>query len=938
MNATVPIPSGQLSDRATSTAESRPPNPPSDQLRTGAGQANLVKANASGNLEHKPETQPKGALQESPKPELQSYQAAAKEDSKQTHAVSAQPLEHKTASSTPASNEPHSEHFKRLPTKGIPDFPQTVEQLFMSERLAERKQIEAQRMEDARERAEQAKADRALAENMRTNEQDKRGRAKARQGIQREKSTKLAPIPVNLPPTAQWAPSGPVQSGVMSVAPQTPMSPKGKHQQPQQFQAGQIQAQQAVNSPDNAPVSQTLTPGSSHTTPQASPERNAQAHVSPQIPASLQPSQPPQVSQPVHIQPPPPHTQPPQLPPGQFDQFPYLGLPGIQFNPLFPQLQQNWFNQGLPLHMLQNFYAGVPTPGMPGQTPGSTPQSTGPLHVASSPQPPQQSQPQQGQHESPQQQPSLQPPPPPPPQQQPGVPQMYPGFPFPGLAGNGLPGIPNATGLPNMPDIQSLQHLAGLQSIPNLPSMPPGMPVPGIGSIPGDVNTQNAALNMFPGMMYLPPFPGHNAAPSGQPGAPISHSANQPQGQSTQQAQAREVPSSGDQIGATNRQQAIEAFQQYRQKREAKNAEPSSAPAATSTHSQSPVKNQGHEEAFNRASQNAQMPVLAPDQNTNEATKDQRLWPPGMLPPPNIMPKGDMPPPPPSFTNPLRIADMERKVEREKHDQEAMKQRRQAYAPNTNPKPAKLPRSKRYWLDQQAQLVANLESRGFVAIFRETPEYARYFCSLCNKDFETKLLCIRHAVEHLNFKPFRCTDCDMEFTRCDTLQRHLKGRCLGPESQIVVPYDPLTERRKAEEQQQDGLVRVNNKRNRLRIDKTRADSYKEDGTPIVPPGKVVSVQPWHTPEGFTWKRSSPDDATPKRQASESSPETDGEVEEEDQGDDDDDAMNNAKKVKVEPEDSDSSSDEDEASSSRILTGSKFLRPGPAPVVMPARHK
>lgn len=86
------------------------------------------------------------------------------------------------------------------------------------------------------------------------------------------------------------------------------------------------------------------------------------------------------------------------------------------------------------------------------------------------------------------------------------------------------------------------------------------------------------------------------------------------------------------------------------------------------------------------------------------------------------------------------------------------------------------PRKDRYWLDQQANLVMDLEKHGFSAVLSDSGSFS---CSLCGKNFETKLLCVRHAVEHLDYKPFKCTACLMEFTRCDTLQRHLKGRCLG---------------------------------------------------------------------------------------------------------------------------------------------------------------
>lgn len=85
-------------------------------------------------------------------------------------------------------------------------------------------------------------------------------------------------------------------------------------------------------------------------------------------------------------------------------------------------------------------------------------------------------------------------------------------------------------------------------------------------------------------------------------------------------------------------------------------------------------------------------------------------------------------------------------------------------------------RKDRYWLDQQANLVLDLEKHGFSAILGDSGSFS---CSLCGKNFETKLLCVRHAVEHLDYKPFKCAACLMEFTRCDTLQRHLKGRCLG---------------------------------------------------------------------------------------------------------------------------------------------------------------
>lgn len=85
-----------------------------------------------------------------------------------------------------------------------------------------------------------------------------------------------------------------------------------------------------------------------------------------------------------------------------------------------------------------------------------------------------------------------------------------------------------------------------------------------------------------------------------------------------------------------------------------------------------------------------------------------------------------------------------------------------------------IPRSERYWLDQQNQFMTDLNNLGFEAISKSNNQHE---CSLCKKVFHSRLLCIRHAAEHLSRKAFWCIECGLEFTRCDTLQRHFKGRC-----------------------------------------------------------------------------------------------------------------------------------------------------------------
>lgn len=103
-----------------------------------------------------------------------------------------------------------------------------------------------------------------------------------------------------------------------------------------------------------------------------------------------------------------------------------------------------------------------------------------------------------------------------------------------------------------------------------------------------------------------------------------------------------------------------------------------------------------------------------------------------------------------------------------------MKGRRPKGDPNDPNSLENIPRSERYWLDQQNQFMIDLNNLGFEAISKSSTHHE---CSLCKKIFHSRLLCIRHAAEHLSRKAFWCIECGLEFTRCDTLQRHFKGRC-----------------------------------------------------------------------------------------------------------------------------------------------------------------
>lgn len=77
----------------------------------------------------------------------------------------------------------------------------------------------------------------------------------------------------------------------------------------------------------------------------------------------------------------------------------------------------------------------------------------------------------------------------------------------------------------------------------------------------------------------------------------------------------------------------------------------------------------------------------------------------------------------------------------------------------------------RVWLQQNRVYQDKLRVAGFRVLEGVN---GNKICSLCNKQFPKEMFVWRHALSHVDEKPFHCTVCDQKFTRSDTLQRHIR--------------------------------------------------------------------------------------------------------------------------------------------------------------------
>ncbi|ORY00417.1 hypothetical protein K493DRAFT_200377, partial [Basidiobolus meristosporus CBS 931.73] len=58
-------------------------------------------------------------------------------------------------------------------------------------------------------------------------------------------------------------------------------------------------------------------------------------------------------------------------------------------------------------------------------------------------------------------------------------------------------------------------------------------------------------------------------------------------------------------------------------------------------------------------------------------------------------------------------------------------------------------------------------------------------CEFCKRSFKRKHDLLRHTRLHTGEKPFPCPQCDLAFSRTDTLRRHLRQSHQSPDHPIV---------------------------------------------------------------------------------------------------------------------------------------------------------